>query len=56
MTQQSFLLSILFPAVFVWRLNGLEWVGGGLVLAGLAVALWPAGKRAAAGETTGRAG
>ena len=34
-------LSLLFPAVFVWQLNPLELLGGGLSLAGLALALWP---------------
>ncbi|MEE9562530.1 MAG: DMT family transporter [Thermoanaerobaculia bacterium] len=40
-TASKLFLSLLFPAVFVWQLNPLELLGGGLSLAGLALALWP---------------
>ena len=40
-------LALLLPAVFVWRMEPLEWLGGALSLAGLALALAP---RAAARE------
>jgi drug/metabolite transporter (DMT)-like permease len=40
-TVSKLVLSLLFPAVFVWQLNPLELLGGGLSLAGLALALWP---------------
>jgi drug/metabolite transporter (DMT)-like permease len=40
-TLSQFVLSLLFPAVFVWQLNPLELLGGSLSLAGLALALWP---------------
>lgn len=40
-TVSKLLLSLLFPALFVWQLNPLELVGGGLALAGLALAIWP---------------
>ncbi len=35
------ILSLLFPAVFVLEVGGLEWLGGGLALGGMALALWP---------------
>ena len=31
-------LAVLLPAYFVWRLDALEWLGGALALAGLALA------------------
>ena len=40
-TASKAFLSVLFPTVFVWRLEAQEWLGGGLALAGLALALWP---------------
>ncbi|MCP4202219.1 MAG: EamA family transporter [bacterium] len=40
-TASKALLTLLFPAVFVWQLTELEWLGGGVVLAGVAFALWP---------------
>lgn len=40
-TVSKLVLSLLFPAVFVWRMNAAEWLGGGLALAGLAMAAWP---------------
>ena len=40
-TVSQLVLSLLFPAIFVWQLNLLEILGGGLALAGLALALWP---------------
>lgn len=40
-TASKLALSLLFPAVFVWRMNAAEWLGGGLALAGLAMAVWP---------------
>ena len=40
-TASKLALSLLFPAVFLWQMNLLEWLGGGLALAGLALALWP---------------
>lgn len=38
-------LALALPAVFVWRLDALEWLGGGLALAGLALAVAPAGRK-----------
>lgn len=38
-TISKLLLSVLFPAVFIWQMNALEWLGGGLALAGLALAV-----------------
>lgn len=35
-------LAVLLPAYFVWRLDALEWLGGALALAGLALAVLPA--------------
>ena len=40
-TLSKALLGVLLPAVFVFRIVPLEWVGGGVVLLGMAVALWP---------------
>jgi len=40
-TTSKLLLSLLFPALFVWQMNLLEWLGGGLALVGLALAVWP---------------
>jgi drug/metabolite transporter (DMT)-like permease len=40
-TVSKLVLSLLLPTVFVWQLNSLELLGGGLSLAGLALALWP---------------
>jgi O-acetylserine/cysteine efflux transporter len=40
-TVSKLVLSVLFPAVFLWQLNLLEWLGGGLALLGLALAVWP---------------
>lgn len=44
-TTSKAILAAVFPAVFVFRVLPLEWVGGGIVLLGLAVALWPRGAR-----------
>ena len=40
-TMSKLALAILLPTVFVWHLDLLEWVGGGLALLGLALAVWP---------------
>jgi drug/metabolite transporter (DMT)-like permease len=40
-TVSKLALALLFPATFVWRTDPLEWLGGGLALAGLALAVWP---------------
>lgn len=40
-TASKLVLSLAFPAVFLWRMNAAEWLGGGLALAGLAMAVWP---------------
>lgn len=40
-TLSKLALSLAFPAVFLWRMNASEWLGGGLALAGLALAVWP---------------
>lgn len=40
-TTSKLVLSLLFPAVFLWQLDLLEWLGGGLALLGLALAVWP---------------
>ena len=44
-TTSTLLLSLLFPTVFLWQLNLLEWLGGGLALVGLALAVWPQSRR-----------
>ncbi len=44
-TVSKLLLATLLPAAFVFQLSALEWLGGGLALAGLALAVWPAGGR-----------
>lgn len=40
-TLSKLALAALFPATFVWQTGALEWLGGGLALAGLALAVWP---------------
>ena len=40
-TVSKLLLALLLPAVFVWQMNALEWVGGGLALVGVAISVWP---------------
>ena len=35
------LLAAMLPAVFVFRIVPLEWLGGAIVLLGMAIALWP---------------
>ena len=40
-TTSKLILSLLFPALFLWQMNLLEWLGGGLALLGLALAVWP---------------
>ena len=40
-TLSKLALALLLPAVFVWRMEPLEWLGGALSLAGLALALAP---------------
>jgi hypothetical protein len=35
------LLAVLVPTVFVFKIVPLEWLGGAVVLVGMAVALWP---------------
>lgn len=40
-TTSKLLLSLLLPTYFVWQLDLLEWLGGGLALVGLALAVWP---------------
>ncbi len=40
-TLNKVILTALFPAIFVLRVGGLEWIGGALALTGLAIALWP---------------
>ncbi|MCP3979164.1 MAG: DMT family transporter [bacterium] len=44
-TTSKFLLSALFPATFVFAIAGREWVGGAIVLCGLATAVWRRGRR-----------
>jgi drug/metabolite transporter (DMT)-like permease len=46
-TLSKLALALAFPTVFVWQTRPLEWLGGGLALAGLALAVWP--RRAAGG-------
>jgi len=40
-TTSKLVLSLLFPTLFVLQMNALEWLGGGLALLGLALAVWP---------------
>jgi len=40
-TTSKLVLSLLFPTLFLWQMNLLEWLGGGLALLGLALAVWP---------------
>ena len=40
-TASKLVLALLFPTVFLWHLDLLEWLGGGLALLGLAMAVWP---------------
>jgi drug/metabolite transporter (DMT)-like permease len=40
-TTSKLILSLLFPTLFLWQMNLLEWLGGGLALLGLALAVWP---------------
>ena len=40
-TTSKLVLSLLFPSLFIWQLNAMEWLGGGLALLGLALAVWP---------------
>ncbi len=40
-TASKLVLSLLFPTLFLWQMNLLEWLGGGLALLGLALAVWP---------------
>jgi len=40
-TTSKMVLSVLFPTLFLWQMNALEWLGGGLALLGLALAVWP---------------
>lgn len=37
----KFLLAVLLPTTFVFTIRAQEWVGGGLALVGVAIALWP---------------
>lgn len=40
-TTSKMVLAVVFPTLFVWHLDLLEWLGGGLALLGLALAVWP---------------
>ncbi len=40
-TTSKALLATFFPAIFVFQILPLEWIGGAIVLLGLALALWP---------------
>lgn len=40
-TISKMVLALVFPAVFLWQMNALEWLGGVLALMGLALAVWP---------------
>ena len=44
-TVSKLLLAVLLPSYFVWRLDALEWLGGALALAGLALGVLPGGRR-----------
>jgi len=44
-TTSKLLLSLLLPTLFLWQMNLLEWLGGGLALVGLALAVWPQERR-----------
>lgn len=51
-TVSKLALALILPSYFVWRLDLLEWLGGALALAGLALAVLPAaggGRRRATG-------
>lgn len=40
-TVSKLLFALALPAVFVWQMNALEWLGGGLALIGVAIAVIP---------------
>ncbi|ANM28464.1 hypothetical protein ABI59_00710 [Acidobacteria bacterium Mor1] len=44
-TSSKYLFSLLLPTVFVFDIRPLEWLGGAVTLAGLAVAVWVRGSR-----------
>jgi drug/metabolite transporter (DMT)-like permease len=44
-TLSKYLLAAAFPATFVFAITGFEWLGGGLVLLGLTIALVPGRRR-----------
>ena len=44
-TVSKLVLALALPTYFVWRLDALEWLGGALALAGLALAVLPARRR-----------
>jgi O-acetylserine/cysteine efflux transporter len=46
-TVSKLVLAAAFPAVFVWQMNALEWLGGGLALLGVAIAVWPSARKEA---------
>lgn len=50
-TVSKLVLALAFPAVFVWQTDPLEWLGGGLALAGLALAIRP--RRGSSGSSSG---
>lgn len=51
-TVSKLVLALLLPSYFVWRLDALEWLGGALALAGLALGILPSGDRGARGGRT----
>ena len=40
-TTSQLVLALLFPTLFIWQLDPMEWLGGGLALLGLALAVCP---------------
>lgn len=43
-TASKIALALLWPATFTLRMSSLEWVGGGLALTGLAIAVLSKGR------------
>ncbi len=52
-TASKLVLSLALPTLFIFQLDPLEWVGGGLALLGLALAVWPSRRRSDCGSPPG---
>jgi O-acetylserine/cysteine efflux transporter len=44
-TVSKWLFALALPSVFIWKMNVLEWLGGGLALVGVAISVWPPARR-----------